>query len=309
MSSNPGRAKPAQNADYALLKQQAASLIEDETDFIANAANFAALLYHGIPRINWAGFYFPSGDGLVLGPFNGRPACTRLPRGRGVCGAAFISGETVVVDDVDRFADHIVCDTASRSEIVIPLKSGSITVGVFDVDSAELARFTPEDQHGLEALVSAFAEHVAFPEALMRPDHSSSEEQFADIELCRHQHAELRTILDAIATAPVPPRDILVRLRQKLNAHSELEDGRVYPLLRACANEVVRHKAERGVRELGGLREELDALIDSWGIDAIPSSDTIAWQREWGAFQRAMEARMIFEDHDLFCAAQADLRR
>jgi L-methionine (R)-S-oxide reductase len=143
--------------DYDLLVAQITALLGDERDFIANAANFAAFIYNEVPELNWAGFYFaaPSGD-LVLGPFNGRPACTRLAKGRGVCGAAFALGETVVVDDVHAFADHIVCDSASASEIVVPLRSGNEITGVFDVDSPRVARFTAEDRAGIERLVQVF---------------------------------------------------------------------------------------------------------------------------------------------------------
>jgi L-methionine (R)-S-oxide reductase len=143
--------------DYDLLVTQVTALLADERDFIANAANFAAFIYNEVPELNWAGFYFaaPSGD-LVLGPFNGRPACTRLAKGRGVCGAAFTSGQTVVFDDVHAFADHIVCDSASASEIVVPLRSGDEITGVFDVDSPRVARFTAEDRAGIERLVQVF---------------------------------------------------------------------------------------------------------------------------------------------------------
>jgi L-methionine (R)-S-oxide reductase len=143
--------------DYDLLVAQAASLLEGESNLIANAANFAAFIYHEIPELNWAGFYFvaPGGE-LVLGPFNGRPACTRLPKGRGVCGAAVSSGKTVVVDDVHAFADHIVCDSASASEIVVPLHAGGAIVGVFDIDSPRVARFNNADRAGIERLVQVF---------------------------------------------------------------------------------------------------------------------------------------------------------
>jgi L-methionine (R)-S-oxide reductase len=149
------RAK-GREVDYDLLVAQVRSLLADESDFIANAANFAAFIYNELPDLNWAGFYFPTASGeLVLGPFSGRPACTRLPKGRGVCGAAFTSGETVVVDDVHAFADHIVCDSASASEIVVPLRTGDRITGVFDVDSPRLARFSEADRIGIERLVKA----------------------------------------------------------------------------------------------------------------------------------------------------------
>jgi L-methionine (R)-S-oxide reductase len=143
--------------DYDLLVAQVACLLADETDLIANAANFAAFIYHEIPELNWAGFYFTANSGeLVLGPFNGRPACTRLPKGRGVCGAAVTSGETVVVDDVHAFADHIVCDSASASEIAVPLRAGGAIAGVFDIDSPRVARFSAADRIGIEQLVQTF---------------------------------------------------------------------------------------------------------------------------------------------------------
>jgi len=143
--------------DYDLLVAQAASLLAGETNLIANAANFAALIYHEIPDLNWAGFYFtaPAGE-LVLGPFNGRPACARLPKGRGVCGAAVTSGTTLVVDDVHAFAGHIACDSASASEIVVPLRAAGEVVGVFDVDSPRMARFSDADREGIERLVQVF---------------------------------------------------------------------------------------------------------------------------------------------------------
>ncbi len=149
--------------DYGLLERQVASLFENERDLIANAANFAAFLFHELPTVNWAGFYFPDGDDLVLGPFGGKPACVRLPAGRGVCGAAFTSGETVVVDDVNAFADHIACDAASRSEIVVPLIVGGVPAGVFDVDSPVTSRFTERDRQGLERVVARFVELTWFP--------------------------------------------------------------------------------------------------------------------------------------------------
>lgn len=143
--------------DYDLLVAQAGALLSGESDFIANAANFASFVYHELPELNWAGFYFADETGdLVLGPFNGRPACTRLPSGRGVCGAAFTQRETVVVADVDAFADHIVCDGASKSEIVVPLNDENGVYGVFDIDSPVVARFTDADRRGIEALVKVF---------------------------------------------------------------------------------------------------------------------------------------------------------
>lgn len=150
--------------DYDLLERQARSLLEGESDFIANAANFAAMLYHEITDVNWAGFYFPAEDGLVLGPFGGRPACTRLPRGKGVCNRAFEAGSTVIVDDVLADADHIACDSASRSEIVVPLLRGGRAWGVVDIDSPLAARFTEEDRSGIERVVRVFEETQTPPQ-------------------------------------------------------------------------------------------------------------------------------------------------
>jgi L-methionine (R)-S-oxide reductase len=156
------------SVSYDLLERQVRELLRGETDFIANAANFASFVYHELPHLNWAGFYFTNAvDGeLVLGPFHGRPACTRLPSGRGVCGAAVARRDTIVVDDVTAFADHIVCDTASRSEIVVPLFAGDDVAGVFDIDSPEVGRFTEEDRIGIAALVRAFSELAPFPATL-----------------------------------------------------------------------------------------------------------------------------------------------
>jgi len=152
------------SATYDQLERQVRELLAGETDFVANAGNFAALVYHELPDVNWAGFYLATSSGdLVLGPFAGRPACTRLPVGRGVCGAAAARRSALVVDDVAAFADHIVCDTASRSEIVVPLFTGDRLWGVFDCDSPKLARFTDEDRAGIQRLVRAFSASAAPP--------------------------------------------------------------------------------------------------------------------------------------------------
>ena len=154
---------------YEVLERQVRALVGTESDFIANAANFAAFVYHELPDVNWSGFYFATASGeLVLGPFCGRPACTRLPPGSGVCGAAASRRATLVVDDVNAFADHIVCDTASRSEIVVPVFIGSSFAGVFDCDSPRAARFTDADRVGIEALVRAFSESVRPPATFAR---------------------------------------------------------------------------------------------------------------------------------------------
>ena len=141
---------------HATLATQLSSLLEGERDLIANAANFASLVYHSLPDINWAGWYFEKDGELVLGPFQGKPACVRIAVGKGVCGTAAQQRETILVDDVHEFPGHIACDSASNSEIVIPLISQQRLIGVFDVDSPSRARFDDEDARGLNDLVKVF---------------------------------------------------------------------------------------------------------------------------------------------------------
>ena len=145
---------------YRDLAKQLAALLAGETDPIANAANMAALIYHGLPDLNWAGFYFRRGQELVLGPFQGKPACVRIPLGRGVCGTAAARAATVLVPDVHDFPGHIACDPASRSELVVPLLPAfGEVLGVLDLDSPLLARFDEVDREGCEQLVALFVEH------------------------------------------------------------------------------------------------------------------------------------------------------
>ena len=146
---------------YDALLLQARALFDGERDRIPNAANLAALLWHGLPALNWAGFYFWNGTELVLGPFQGRPACVRIASGRGVCGHAAASRRTVIVPDVQRFDGHIACDPASRSEIVVPLIAGDRLLGVLDLDSPRLARFDAHDAAGLEALARCWVQASA----------------------------------------------------------------------------------------------------------------------------------------------------
>jgi len=145
---------------YDELIGQAGALLDRETDALANAANFIALLYHSLAGINWAGFYFYRGGELVVGPFQGKPACVRIAMGKGVCGTAAQRRTAIVVPDVDAFPGHIACDSASRSEIVIPLVEGDRLLGVLDLDSPTLARFDQEDQSGLERLAATFLERT-----------------------------------------------------------------------------------------------------------------------------------------------------
>jgi L-methionine (R)-S-oxide reductase len=144
---------------YRELAEQLAALLAGESDPIANAANTAALIYHGVRDLNWAGFYFRQGEELVLGPFQGKPACVRIPIGKGVCGTGAARAATVLVPHVHDFPGHIACDPASRSELVVPLVASGIVVGVLDLDSPLPARFDRVDQEGFEALVSLFLVH------------------------------------------------------------------------------------------------------------------------------------------------------
>ncbi|MGE7137283.1 GAF domain-containing protein [Luteibacter sp. NPDC031894] len=147
---------------YAELAQQAEGLMHGETNTIANAANFAALVYDAVPDLNWAGFYLFDGSELVVGPFQGKPACIRIALGRGVCGTAAQTRETQVVRDVHEFAGHIACDSASNSEIVVPLvKADGSLFGVWDVDSPSVARFDDADRKGMEALCRVFMATLA----------------------------------------------------------------------------------------------------------------------------------------------------
>lgn len=141
---------------YRDLAVQLKSLIAGEPDRIANAANMAALIYHALPNLNWAGFYFTKGQELVLGPFQGQPACVRIPWGNGVCGTAAARGETVLVPDVHDFPGHIACDPVSRSELVVPLIEDGRVTGVLDLDSPKLVRFDDDDRAGCERLASIF---------------------------------------------------------------------------------------------------------------------------------------------------------
>ncbi len=151
-----------------LLESRVDALLADQSDAIANAANLAAEVFHGVDRINWCGFYFLREGELVLGPFQGKPACTTIALDRGVCGSAATRRETVVVADVHKFPGHIACDSASRSEIVVPIVVDKLLIGVFDVDSPELDRFGEGDRQSFERLVEIYAARSDL-ESLGRP--------------------------------------------------------------------------------------------------------------------------------------------
>ncbi|MBW8822911.1 MAG: GAF domain-containing protein [Xanthomonadales bacterium] len=151
----------SKSEQYAQLLEQAEALLHDERDRIANAANLSALVYHALPALNWVGFYLYDGTELVVGPFQGLPACVRIPLDKGVCGAAARTRTTQRIEDVHAFPGHIACDAASRSELVMPLVAtdGSL-IGVFDLDSPEPGRFDAEDQRGLEAVAAVFVKSL-----------------------------------------------------------------------------------------------------------------------------------------------------
>ncbi len=147
--------------DYSLLLRQLESILSMETDPVANMANMAAVLFGGLDDINWAGFYVLRAGMLVLGPFQGKPACVRIALGKGVCGTAAQTGQTQLVKNVHKFAGHIACDSASNSEIVIPIFKNGQVWGVLDIDSPTLARFTQQDQENLEKAVEIFGKTTA----------------------------------------------------------------------------------------------------------------------------------------------------
>jgi L-methionine (R)-S-oxide reductase len=155
---------PRVSSPYVELLDELRALLEDERDFIANAANCASLLYHGLPNVNWAGFYLMKRKQLVLGPFQGKPACIRIDLGKGVCGTAAMNQETMVVPDVRGFAGHIACDDSSRSEIVVPLLAEKSLIGVLDLDSPLLNRFDQSDARGLAEVARVLLESSSIPE-------------------------------------------------------------------------------------------------------------------------------------------------
>ena len=152
--------------DYQILNQALQSLIEDESDALANLANSAALLFNSMEEINWAGFYLFKENQLILGPFQGKPACIRIALGKGVCGTAAQKRESIVVEDVHQFPGHIACDGASASEIVIPIIINDNLIGVLDIDSPVKARFNERDQLGLQGFVNILSTYIHWEDLL-----------------------------------------------------------------------------------------------------------------------------------------------
>jgi L-methionine (R)-S-oxide reductase len=159
-TSRPFNEKDTKPEMYADLLTQLRSMLAGERDVIANAANMSALLYHSMPDVNWAGFYFHRDNELVLGPFQGQPACVRIKISKGVCGTAAQQRQTIIVDNVHDFPGHIACDSASNSEIVVPVIKDSKLIGVLDLDSPSVARFDEEDARGLNELVEVLVESM-----------------------------------------------------------------------------------------------------------------------------------------------------
>lgn len=151
---------PGEHSSYEELAAALRALLEGERDWLANSANFVALVYHSLPELNWVGFYFTKGPELVLGPFQGRPACIRIGWGKGVCGTAARERRTLIVPDVHAFPGHIACDARSRSELVVPLLVGERVLGVLDLDSPQLARFGEDDARGIERLAAIWLENL-----------------------------------------------------------------------------------------------------------------------------------------------------
>jgi L-methionine (R)-S-oxide reductase len=164
LETRPAARDAAGNIDkaalYAALAGDLGALLHGERDLIANAANMASLIFHTLPDLNWAGFYLLKDGELVLGPFHGKPACVRIAIGKGVCGTAAQRRESVVVPDVDAFPGHIACDSASRSELVVPILQGTELIGVLDLDSPTPGRFDEADRAGCEALVRIFVDSL-----------------------------------------------------------------------------------------------------------------------------------------------------
>ena len=157
----PASGKDDKPARYVALARELDALLSGEVDLVANAANAASAIFYALPAINWAGFYFLRGNELVLGPFQGRPACVRIALGAGVCGRAAVARRSLLVPDVAAFPGHIACDPTSRSELVVPLVRGNTLLGVLDLDSPVLGRFDELDRRGCEMLAEALVRHLA----------------------------------------------------------------------------------------------------------------------------------------------------
>ncbi len=302
MNGHGTLAADSASVDYTLLERQVRALLDGEPNFIARAANFAAFVYETLPDLNWAGFYFPDERGLVLGPFVGRPACSPLPPGRGVCGSAFVSRSTQIVEDVHAVADHIECDAASRSEIVVPLMDKGVCFGVFDIDSPSPARFTRDDAAGVERLVGVFVEIVSGNAGAR---HESGD--LARVLALGRAHAaligdlasDIDSLLDATAIAVT-----LSHLDTLLRAHLTFEHEWLFPRLARGENALLRKRVERLNGDVADLAEQWDTFRETWRDASTIAADTAGFRREWNAIARAIDGCLAAERDDLFVAAE-----
>jgi putative methionine-R-sulfoxide reductase with GAF domain/alkylhydroperoxidase family enzyme len=266
---NPGKPEISKTDLYRDLARQLAALLKGETDPIANAANMAALIYHGLPDLNWAGFYVRKGDALVLCAFQGRPACARIAIGQGVCGTAAARGEAVLVADVHEFPGHIACDPDSRSELVVPLIEGGEVIGVLDLDSPLVSRFDEVDQQGCEQLVALLLGHYGEHATQAGYPEDVDPESGCRLSLPRREDfdAEGQRIYDRLANSA---GGTLRGLRGPggIQLHSPELSRRARPV-----NHYLRHEAG-----LGGRVRELAILATARELDS---------QFEWAAHEPA----------------------
>ena len=297
--------------DYDLLVLQADALLSGETDLLANAANFAAFIFEALPQANWAGFYFSADDGLVLGPFCGKPACTRLAHGRGVCGEATRQMRTILVDDVNAFADHIACDSNSRSEVVVPIIFDKIVAGVFDVDSPELAGFTPTDQAGIERLVTTFLRRTAFPARLRRGRTTLCDELARAICEYRLEHADILVRFDGIDIATLSPEQAFTYIEEIAPitlAHMRHEATWLFPRLMQ-GGDMLKKRSEHIAREANDAAAHLEEFLETWMSPQIISDDITRFRSEFRSVERTIRGRIAAEEEDLFTAALAEFGR
>jgi putative methionine-R-sulfoxide reductase with GAF domain/alkylhydroperoxidase family enzyme len=303
------RMTEAKSQLYDGLCAQLAALLAGEDDRTANAANTAALIYHGLPGLNWAGFYFRKGDALVLGPFQGRPACLRIAIGEGVCGAAADRGTAVLVTDVHEFPGHIACDPDSRSELVVPLMEAGEVLGVLDLDSPLLARFDEADREGCQRLAEVFLDHHRqSPIAAGYPE-DVDPQSGCRLPLPRREDldAEGQRAYDRLAD---PAGGTLRGLRGPggIQLHSPALSRRSRPL-----NHYLRHEAGLGgrVRELAILTtaRELGSRFE-WAAHEPAASgegisreiiDTVKYRRDTGGLAEA-DAIVIELGREIFGA-------
>ena len=254
---------------YHDISVELAALLQGESDWVASAANMAALIYHRLPDLNWAGFYFRQGNALVLGPFQGKPACVRIALGAGVCGAAAVRGESVLVADVDAFPGHIACDPDSRSELVVPLFEAGEVTGVLDLDSALPARFDEADRIGCERLVAVLLGRYDEPAIQSGRPEDIDPQSGCRLPLPRREDLdeEGQRTYDRLAD---PAGGTLRGLRGPggIQLHSPELSRRSRPL-----NHYLRHEAG-----LGGRARELAILATARELDS---------QFEWAAHEPA----------------------